>query len=102
IEALCRADLAARCAVIDALAREFVETFSRKATPAYARRKDQRACAHDFIPVQIDFASRRIDACDRTGHQYLGAEALGLLQRAASEAVPRTAAGKTEIVLDPR
>src|SRR6185437_3566464 len=94
--------LAAGRAVGDALAGELVAALDVEPAPGDAARQDDRARPQDVAAVEVHLAGGRVDARDRPGDQYLGAEPAGLLERSAGELVARDARGEAEIVLDPR
>ena len=96
------AGLAARGAVVDALADQPIEAVDREAPPGDAGRENERSRADDVAAVEEHLARRRIDAGDRARDQDLRPEPPRLLQRAAGQLVAGDAAGKAEIVLDPR
>ena len=100
VEPVRGAHLAARGAVVDALADQPIEAVDGEAPPRDAGGEDQRPRPHDVAAVEEHFARRRIDARDRARDQDLRPEAARLLERPARQLVAGDAAGEAEIVLD--
>ena len=94
--------LAARGAVGDALAREPLEPVRGEAPPFHAAGDDDRARPQHVAAVEVHLAGGGVDARDRARHEHLGAQAPGLLQRAARELVARDARREAKVVLDAR
>ena len=96
------ARLAARRAVEEALAREPLEARDRQLAPGDAAGEDDRLRADHVAAVEVDLLGGRVDPLELAGHEDLGAEPAGLLERAAGELVAGDAVGEAEVVLDPR
>ena len=78
-----------------------------RSQPSMSRRRqvtpdgeDDRPRPQDVAAVEVHLLRRRVDPLDRPGHEDLGAEPPGLLQRAARELVARHARREAEVVLD--
>ena len=81
VPAVCARRFAARGSVEDASAGKTLEAVDRQMSPRDPASKNDRPRLQDVATVEVHLVLRSIDARDRAGDDYLGAEPARLLKR---------------------